>query len=324
MKNLSLILGLLIIALLIVFSSGDGRSVHSEKKSTEVRESKKYTPKAKQSISRLESIVDMPEAVLLNSSVGFIVGNEAEGQLLARDKASLSLKPDELKAADYQALLVFLEQAPGEKDDLLKFQSLKNDILIFLIKSGRYKYDLGEKLEKMLLSEEQHPVWREYVAQFIPEYFEQYLTGHLIPEEEEIMQSLTDGMWQMTEVEQGALAGTALLKLHQLSKGFDHISEDKVNIIAVEMLNNSHLDDASRMGALDVLCKNGQVEHLEVISDLVLDQQAPVLLRMAAIHGAYQLSNKDESFALLLQENILDQESDKRLVTVVQKLLKNQ
>ena len=321
MKKFPIIMmaGMLFLAALLFFNSEYEDQELSIPQDSFEETVQKQQQKSTASGRRLASRKDMPDMNELSPKVSFIVGLEDAVSFIARDREALDIDPNKLTKNDYQALMAFMDQQPGEHDDTLKFHSLKNSILILLIKSGRYKYDLGYKMIEMVDAHKQDPVWKEYTVQFIPEYFEKHLSGnHLNHEEKDIMNKMIDIMWNATQVQEGALAGTALMKLNQLSND-NPIDQNRI-IESAERVLTGTFDDASQMGAIDVLLQNHSVEHFALLNNLTFDNSAPVTVRMIAMNAASRLSN-DQSFLERLKEEILTDATDKRLKVVADKII---
>ena len=280
----------------------------------------------------LTQVKELPPKELLSPKVAFIVGlsdeeavsldpAEKKRDLIRRDQETFKVDASKLTWEDQQALYAFLEQQPDDLDDHLFFHSLKNDVLLLLMRSKKNPQQLGQKMNDMVLDDNQHHVWREYTVQFIPDFVDRELSSvDLSPEKEELFKDLTETMWKMTEETRGSLPGTALMKLNDLSQDFTSIDRQKIRETALSIASNDQVDSASRMGALRVMTENKWDDQLKGIQQIALDDQVPVTLRMSAIHSAIKL-NADEAFKAQLKEKILDAEkSDKRLKYVVEQI----
>lgn len=163
-------------------------------------------------------------------------------------------------------------------------------MLLLLIRSGKEPEQLGRKMIAMLRDETQHHVWREYTVQFIPDFFNRnFDPADLNQADEILMKGLTEVLWQMTEETQASLSGTALIKLNDLSQNFSNIDQKRLREVASQMATDESIDSASRMGVIRVLTERNSVDQVDAISQIALNQEAPVTLRMLAINSALKL-----------------------------------
>jgi len=257
-----------------------------------------------------------------NSSEGvspvikIITGREASDlHWVERNELLLQLKSKHLSVGDILALREFLDEQPGKEGGNLAFHSLKNDTLQLLIEDGRFSTELGEKMINYLLEDDEHQVWREYVAQFIPQFFGKNLSVHqrLLPEGEKLSKDLLDSLWYVSDETEGSVAGTSILSLIDLSKK-GYVEEDKVMQKAESVALNNSMTSSSRMGAVFILGKYGNSHQAQNLINLVFDNSSSITLRMSAIQSAGKLSNGDEEFIQRLEENFINNEiADKRL-----------
>lgn len=257
---------------------------------------------------------------LVHSTLAFVLGADKENtNLIARNRMILRMDPqDDYVDSDLLALIEFIaEPAPGEGSQLA-YHSLKNDTLSFLIETGRHQELLNDKMLSVMEDRETHQVWREYIAQYLPDFYvklDQSLIGNA---QEKIMASLK----AMTSEPVGALAGTSLMSLQRIQQETGAITAQEVIELSQRNLNDFNMESAAKMGALAVLTEYQDYNSYEIIEKILMDDNESVTLRMAAINAAYRLQDNHQIWLQDLENNLDLQQSDKRLLMVINNLKK--
>jgi hypothetical protein len=239
--------------------------------------------------------------------------------LISRDRIILNMDPQAVyEEEDLRILIDFIaEPAPGEGSQLA-YHSLKNNTMSFLIETEQFQEELAEQMLSTMQNPETHQVWREYIAQYLPDLYAKLDPSNSL----DLHNQIIDALSSSTEETVGALAGTALMGLQKLQKTTGLISEDKVIELASQILNNPQIEVASQMGSIVVLADYDHPEVYETIHGIALDPNESITLRMAAINSAYRLQGKDQQWLNDFQQNFDPEQSDKRLLMVINNLIK--
>ena len=264
----------------------------------------------------------MPAKGALQSSVQQITGLTGSLSIDARIDLVHDLKNKTLKAADFEALFTFLKARPKVKVDELHWHSLKNEIMIFTINDGRFKESQAKILEDIVLDDSQNEILREYVLQYIPEYFQKQWQGktEYSPIDRQIMTSLVAMLWQVQDEKSGPIAGTALIALHDLSPDFDLITAEQVKKGTRKLLRPS-TPEASRMAAFSIAKERSMSDVLPLAEEVCFDDAESVSLRMAALNTAFSLQPNEDFFEKVKTFGKLD-ELDPRLKRAAAILIK--
>ena len=257
----------------------------------------------------------------ISPGILFITGLDHDStRYVERNRMVNRLDFKKIQEVDLLALINFLDQKPPGEGTQLAFHSLKNDIMSHLIDTGRYQGHLAHKMIQDMTNDQTHPVWREYIAQYIPDL----IAAIDLNDVQNVKQidALIDALWQVSEEPIGALAGSAILGLHELSKDLAQIDSKRLNELIADMALSSNFEPASRMGAVDLLRQEKNRESLPTLKELCFDDAESTTLRMAAINAAYHLSDQDEIFKQELRAMNHNEDLDSRLQTVIKKLVK--
>ena len=239
------------------------------------------------------------------------------------------LKEIDLSKQDKRALHTFLKQSPPTAGAHLALHSLKNDIITHLIFEEEPDVELGRVLTAIMLDKTQHQVMREYAAQFVLNYFEQswpYQDENTTLSDQDglVREELKEALWQLTELRQGSMAGTAISKLHEISVNYADIDKEKVAERAYEIAKDTSTEVASRMGALDILIKYPNEEAREDIKAIAMDDAQSPSMRMVAIASYSSVRSDDGEFNDALRKIVSTNkdEIDKRLKWAAEGALK--
>jgi hypothetical protein len=256
----------------------------------------------------------MPRQEQLSSLTARLLGFTGE-KILQRNNLVWNLRKEKLQKADFQAILAFLKETPQKDEAHLGLHSLKNDLLTFIIEDGRFKDSTATLMLEIINDPDQHPVMREYVLQYIPDYFEKHwltvkgalreekkLTGVDLLFQEIFIKSL----WDISESTVGnGLAGTALIDLHELSSDFTKINTEKIAQRTESILQDSSMPDSSRMAAFSVASERGFTHLFEKAKNVLFSEQEGLPLRLSALHTASTMA-PDQQFTEKLKKEFIE------------------
>ena len=273
----------------------------------------------------------MPNVDTLDELTAKIVGLTGDS-IEERNNRVWDLKKKNLRKADFEAMYSFLKQNPRDESTQQAWHSLKNDLLTFVIVDGRYKETTGQLMVDIINDSEQHDVMREYVIQYIPDYFERHWLevkgknrfekSGLSEEESSLQQAFVTTMWKMLEDRNGPIPGTALIRLHELSNTFTLIDKGQVDKATELLISDHSMPVSSRMAALSVASERGLDQTLKLAEEIIFDPVSSVSLIMSAINTACSL-NPDKDLIERIQQKFIDNNlEDKRLIRAAYLTLK--
>ena len=133
--------------------------------------------------------------------------------------------------------------------------------MIFTINDGRFKESQAQILEDIVLDDSQNEILREYVLQYIPEYFHKHWQEktEYSPIDRQVMTNLVDMLWRVQDEKSGPIAGTALIALHDLAPDFDLITSKQVEKATRKLLDAS-TPEASRMAAFSIAKERNMID----------------------------------------------------------------
>ena len=216
-----------------------------------------------------------------------------------RTKDILALRRMKVTKADEQALMKHL-LTPHE----LEVYTIKNDIIEHLVRYGSDKRNVGAGLLKILRDSNQSRVMREYVLQYVPEYYQSRWKSNTdwTGIDEEDRQQFNATMWSMTNLTEGSMAGGALFALFRLSADYQDINKNEVFDKAHEVLIDPSYMNPNRMGAVQILSFSNKEDYYDTARQIVLEKQGPVLLQVTAIHTAAKSRVHHKEFHKYLTE----------------------
>jgi hypothetical protein len=188
-----------------------------------------------------------------------------------------------LSGADIAALREFLKTPlsgfPDQRS--IEINSIKNDVLVLLMKQQPFPEGLDEDLQTQLADPQTDPVWREYLLQFMVPLYER----ESAPDDERLTISkgiATNALFAALQVRDKELAGTALLALDRLSNKDEALSHEEIMQQAVEMAEDPDAFPSCRLTALRLAAGKGRADVLPVARALARNAETD-LLRAAAI-----------------------------------------
>lgn len=275
----------------------------------------------------------MPPLDSLNSYTKKIIGLNKDPTKIDRNRLVNMLKGKELSKDDFQAFYTFINTSPGNDSSYLALHSIKNDLLTFLIEDGRYKESTGRFMLNVINDTNQHSVMREYTLQYVSDYFYRHWLDksdrtysteerHLSSLDKQLQEEFVKTMYGQLNSSEGPIAGTALIRLNDISKIFSIVDKEKIIYHTEKMISNNSVPVSSRMAALTI-ANEKQLTHLqEEIQTIAFDQNIPVVLRMAALNTAGNLT-QFEDFTISLKNKILSNlNEDKRILYAAKEIYK--
>ena len=300
---------LLFVALWLINQQDEDTPQHPPLKLKEANHNKKFKERTAISINNTSPV---------SETFAFIIGNEEpDGNLITRNRVILNMDPlKKYDDDDIRALIDFISQkAPGDGKQLA-YHSLKNDAMSFLIETGLFREEICEQLLQTISDPQVHQVWREYIAQYLPDLYNKF------DQQDQYQIKIIDSLKEASQEPNGALAGSALMGLQKLQLESEAISQSEVIEIASQVLEDDRVDAAARMGAIAVLSEYQNSDSFSLLNDIALDSSQSVTLRMSAINAAFRLQNRDQNWLADFQNNFDLENEDKRLLMVINNLKK--
>ena len=247
----------------------------------------------------------------LKSDIQKIIGLEKSS---LSERSEILWKIQENKVRDpkvHQALFYYLN-TPREFDEL----GLKNDTIEYLIRNADLQ-SYGQLMQELLTDQSRHRVLREYLLQYVPEYTAKRWPDKAVVEPE--LELLVKTLWDLSQEQEGAVAGTALFALRNLAAERDLVAMDKVLERASSVARDMGVDDASRMAAVQTISLEGDLRYKDVVKELLEAKEGSILLQLCTMNAASQYMDAD--IRRNLQDISLDRELDKRLRLGAKKIL---
>lgn len=221
------------------------------------------------------------------------------GDFIERTKDILALRKLKVSKADEDALLNHI--LTPHQDEVY---TVKNDIIEHLVRYGSDQIKVGAGLLKIIKDEGQSQVMREYVLQYVPEYYlSRWKAGTAWDGlDEEDRQRFNQTMWQVTDWHEGSMAGGALFALHKLAPRYDDINADKVFEKSHEVLVDSSYANPNRMASVQILAFSANEKYFETARDIVLKKGEHILLQVTAVHTAVQSKEHHHEFNKYLKD----------------------
>lgn len=327
MKKIPIIfLFLLVLAFCAYYVGNQSKELISTPEVKLLTKSKK--PIDEPALPSLSSI--MPNQHELDEVTQKIVGFMPELSYRERNLLVWQLRNRDLTKKDFEACFSFLKRNPEKAGKQLSWHSLKNDLLVILIEDGRYKESMAKLMVDIISDDQQHPIMREYTLQYTTDYFERHWLDIKGVEQEkysemdkQIQAEILIAMKQsLTESSQGPVAGTSLIRLHELAENFDFVDHKIVDDGIIRMVQDETVSESSKMAAISLVAERNLPELENNLTDILWDKNSSVLLRMASMNALAKL-NPNEEFVNKLNSVFIDQELvDKRLKRSAEMILK--
>jgi len=212
---------------------------------------------------------------------------------LERTPEIMKLRQKKLSQADEKALLTHLAQVHKNES-----QAIKNDIIEHMVRYGSDKKQVGDTLLGILSNDRQDKVLREYVLQYVPEYY----TSRWLPNEhwDDIedfdRQKFNKILWEMTDLTEGSMAGGALFALFRLADKYVDLNQDEIFKKSMDVMVDPSYMNPNRMGAVQILSFSNNEKYFQAAKEIVMDDNQPTLLKVTAMHTATKSKVMDREF----------------------------
>ena len=326
MKKFSLILTLMVIGYVAYHFGSD---LPKEKPLGKVSLPKKEAFRAvAPELPELKDI--MPSAEELDEVTQKIVGFDPSLNFWQRNNLVWELKNRKLTKKDFEAFFAFLSRNPEGEGSQLSWHSLKNDLLVLLIDDGRYKESMAKLMNDIINDEQQHSVMREYVLQYTTDYFERHwldkFSGKPITKYSEIdkfqQAEMIKTMIDALKWPEGPIAGTALIRLHEISQTFKIVDDLKINAETKRMVIDPTTSESSRMAAISIAVERNLDGLEQEILQMAFNETESPMLRISALN-ALTIMTEDENISERISREILnDKNCDKRVLNAAQLSIK--
>ena len=293
---------------------------------------KPHKNKEKQKLQLPQLLNKMPHIEELDEITQQVIGMNPDLSLRSRNKLVWQLRNRDLTQKDFEALFIFLKQNPNSPGNHLFWHSLKNDLLVIIINDGRYKESVALLMNEIINDDQQHPVMREYTLQYVTDFFERHWINKLTSKEisnyskvDELQQKkLLATMYRSLKWPDGAIAGTALIKLHELSQQFPIVNKEKLNQETKRMIYDNFTSESSKMAALSIAADRRLKNCSEEIERISFDQSESTIIRMSAVNALAKLSKDEYIIERIKTEILSNKNSDDRLINAAQMTLNKQ
>ncbi|MCM8534664.1 MAG: hypothetical protein NE334_01870 [Lentisphaeraceae bacterium] len=268
----------------------------------------------------------MPPIDQLSELTQKIIGFDADLNIRERNKLVWQLRHENLTKQDFEALFTFLKRHPEKQVDQLFWHSLKNDLLVILIDDGRYKESMAELISDIINDNQQHAVMREYTLQYTVDYFERHWLDQLSTkatknyskvdktQQSEILKS----MYKALNWPEGPIAGTSLIRLHEISQKFSFVDQGIIDKETKRMVLDSLTSESSRMAAISIAAERNILILESEVEYMAFNASESIQLRMCALSALTHLSKNDQILDRITKEIINDTNCDKRLLKAAQ------
>lgn len=222
-----------------------------------------------------------------------------ELSVLERTVKILNLRKISLNKADEIIILNHLKRIDPKES-----ASIRNDLIEHSVRYIADKKTVGDTLLSILENSKHDRVTREYVLQYIPEFYISRWSPELnwSDSEENDRQKMNDVLWGMTELTEGSMAGGALFALFRVSDKYSDIKIQNVFARSREILINPAYMNPNRMGAVQILAFSDNEEYFQTAKQIVYSEDQPTLLRVTAMHTASKSKFPDKEFVIKLTE----------------------
>ena len=237
----------------------------------------------KQNPAELKNIQDTSYTKNLKT-IDFIAGKTKKKAYYQRAMAIHRLGK-KLTRREVDSIYDFLEH--GTAENVLKpleINSLKNDMVIVLMKQSSPPFDLGFKLVEMYNNKKNDPIWRDYCVQFMGRWYKKA--------SEEEQKQMRKAINSALAEHKNGIAGAALIALRS-NIGQTDIKPREVRLASYEVLTAKDTPDYVKQTALQI-CAMGNESKVLPIAREILKTSKHVPLKMSAIAAIGMLGDGDD------------------------------
>ena len=198
-------------------------------------------------------------------------------------------------------MLEFLQLPYGGLDgvSLGQYNSLKNEVLDYLIALRPMPQGLGSLIVRMYNDRSLDMMWRDYCVQHFALYYEAKWSDGSPPQNNSESRMIRDAFWAAALETDSTITGSALIGMERLSRRYPEMDKDAVAGYALSLAMTDTSPHATRTTALQVSAAMGCREVLPIAKRLARVGK-PTTVRMAAISALGELGSSAE--IPLLQE----------------------
>jgi len=198
-------------------------------------------------------------------------------------------------------MLEFLQLPYGGWADLSlgQYNSLKNEVLDYLITLRPMPQGLGSLIVRMYNDRSLDMMWRDYCVQHFALYYEAKWPDGSPPQNNSESRMIRDAFWAAALETDSTITGSALIGMERLSRRYPEMDKDAVAGYALSLAMTDTSPHATRTTALQVSAAMGCREVLPIAKRLARVGK-PTTVRMAAISALGELGSSAE--IPLLQE----------------------
>jgi HEAT repeats len=236
----------------------------------------------KENPSKLKNVTDTTYTKNLET-IDFIAGKKNKKAYYPRAMAIKRLGKN-LTRREVDSIYKFLSHGTAANLKPLEINSLKNDLVIVLMKQTRPPIDLGFKLVEMFNNKKNSSIWRDYCVQFMGRWYKKATTE----EQKQMKKAISSAL----DEHKNGIAGAALIALRS-NIGQGEIKPREVRIAAFKVLTAKDTPDYLKLTALQVCAMSKETKVLPIARQ-ILKTSKHVPLKMSAIAAIGILGDGDD------------------------------
>lgn len=169
----------------------------------------------------------------------------------------------------------------------IDYNSLKNDVVLILLRQKRPVDELGSWLIEMHLDKEYDATWRDYCIQFLGQIYSESSPS----QRKAIISTLKSALLER----ENGIAGTALIASRNIND-FSESDKKLFSNAAVEIALDDNSPDYVKMTAVQIAALNGDVRILDECGKILADHARTytVQLKMSAMAAIGLLGDRDK------------------------------
>lgn len=196
----------------------------------------------------------------ISPALAIVTGKTATKDYFPRAQAIFRLGT-RLQTADIDAIYDFLNSKQADNLKTLEFNSLKNDLVIVLMRQERYPSKLSTALLSMYRDKEHHPVWRDYCVQFMGRFYPQAILSD--------RKLLEQGMREALNESSTGISGTALIAINS-NLALCEIPKQYLLDQAYLLVQSKNSKDIVKQTALQIGALNGDKRILPIARQILM------------------------------------------------------
>ncbi|MCH2209579.1 MAG: hypothetical protein MK132_27485, partial [Lentisphaerales bacterium] len=176
---------------------------------------------------------------------------------------------------------------------------------VFTIEDGRFKESTGQMMLDIINEPSRHKVMREYTLQYTVDFFEKHWKNSPLSSkptklklasvsDQNLQKQFIKTMWNMLDSADGPIAGTSLIRLHDIGKSFSIVDQDKLADKIQRIVTDDLAADSTKMAALSLAAERQQINLADSAMNIAVDNSLNLPLRMSALHTASQLNSSSD------------------------------